>query len=52
MSPQSIGGMSMWHFMAFIEGHGRAHWGWKAPVEAMSVDKLRALGVEGFEDVE
>lgn len=40
--------MSLWHFLAAIEGHGRAHWGLKEPVEPMSLEKLRELNIEGF----
>lgn len=49
-SPREAGDMSLWQWAAAVEGHGRAHWGLKEPVEAMSIEKLRALGIEGFED--
>lgn len=40
--------MSLWHFLAAIEGYGREHWGLKEPVEPMSLEKLRELNIEGF----
>ena len=41
--------MSMWHFLAAVEGYGKAHWGLKDAVEPMSIEKLQALGVDGFD---
>ena len=38
----------MWHLLAAVEGHGKAHWGLKEAVEPMSIEKLQALGIEGF----
>lgn len=42
--------MTLWEFMACIEGYGRAN-GWKIEdkVEPMSIERLRALGVDGIE---
>lgn len=40
--------MSLWQFMAAVEGFGRANWGLKDAVEPMSIEKLRELGIEGF----
>lgn len=41
--------MTLWHFLAAIEGYGRSQ-GWKFEKQgkAMSVERLRELGVEGF----
>lgn len=40
--------MSLWHFLATVEGYGKAHWALKEAVEPMSIEKLQALGIEGF----
>lgn len=40
--------MTMWHFLAAVEGFGRANWNLKDAPDAMSVEKLRKLGVDGF----
>ena len=40
--------MSRWEFLACIEGYGRGA-GWKIEdkAEVMSIERLRALGVDG-----
>lgn len=43
--------MCVWHFLAAVEGFGRANWDLKDPVEPMSIEKLRELGIDGFTDV-
>lgn len=40
--------MSRWEFLACVEGHGRgAGWDIKDKAEVMSIERLRALGVDG-----
>lgn len=48
-SPDQTGRMSPWEFMACLDGYGRAN-GWKreASGPAMSIDRMRELGIEGF----
>ena len=49
LSPREVSTCSLWHFMAALDGYGRANgWDVKDEPEAMPLDKLRALGVDGF----
>lgn len=46
--PDQVGRMSLWQFMACLEGYGRAN-GWKmneGDNRTMSLDRLRELGIE------
>lgn len=47
--PEQVGRMSPWHFMACVEGFGRAN-GWKAETRGkpMSDARMRELGIEGI----
>lgn len=47
-TPAQVGACSLWEFMAAVEGYGRSQ-GWKMQeeVEPMSIERLRALGVDG-----
>lgn len=49
LSPREVGECSLWHFMAALDGYGRAN-GWKTGpgFEPMSDEKLRELGIDGF----
>ena len=46
-SPSQVGEMTPWQFMACLDGYGRAN-GWKSKEggKAMSLDRLRELGIE------
>lgn len=46
-SPAQVGEMAPWQFMACLEGYGKAN-GWKQKEggKAMSLDRLRELGIE------
>lgn len=48
-TPAQVGQCSLWAFLAAVEGYGRAH-GWDIAdhAEPMSVERLQALGVDGF----
>lgn len=49
MSPREVAATSLWHFMAALDGYGRANgWDVKDEPEAMPLDKLQALGIDGF----
>ena len=39
--------MSLWHFLAAVEGHGKAHWGLKG--STATVDPLD-MDMSDFED--
>lgn len=45
--PQTVDRMSLWQFMAALDGWRTAH-GQKKSVGDMSDDRLRDLGIEGF----
>lgn len=49
LSPREVGECSIWHFMAALDGYGRAQ-GWKEKSSGgdLSEDQLRELGIEGF----
>ena len=49
-SPAAVGQMSLWQFMAALDGFGRAN-GWQKSDNggaAMSDQRLAELGIEGF----
>ena len=48
-APEQVGRMTPWHFMACVEGFGRAN-GWKAEARGkpMSEERMRELGIEGI----
>lgn len=49
MSPREVAACSLWHFMAALEGYGRANgWDIGSEPEPMPIDKLRELGISGF----
>lgn len=48
--PTQVGRMTHWHFMAALDGFGRAN-GWKkegGSGGSMSAQRLAELGIEGF----
>ncbi|WP_339112900.1 hypothetical protein [Thioclava sp. GXIMD2076] len=48
-TPAQVGAMSLWEFMACMDGFGRANgWTMNPGGKAMSVDRMRELGIEGF----
>jgi hypothetical protein len=50
MGPEVVGRMSLWQFMAALDGYGRAN-GWKKTgntAGSMSDQRLAELGIEGF----
>lgn len=48
-TPADVGEMTPWEFMACLDGYGRSQ-GWDTAPQgkALSVDRLRQLGIEGF----
>ena len=38
--------MSLWHFLAAVEGFGKANWGLKDAIMPMTIERLRELGIE------
>lgn len=47
-TPEQVGCMSLWEFMACMDGYGRAN-GWKmndGGGRTMSLERLRELGIE------
>ena len=38
--------MSLWHFLAAVEGFGKANWGLKDAINPMTIERLRELGIE------
>ena len=49
MPPREVAASSLWHFMAALDGYGRATgWNVEDEPETMPLDKLRALGIDGF----
>ena len=38
--------MSLWNFLAAVEGYGKAHWGLKEAIRPMTIERLRELGIE------
>ncbi|MCJ8138607.1 hypothetical protein [Falsirhodobacter halotolerans] len=48
-TPVQVGVMSLWEFMACLDGYGRAN-GWQANPggRGMSVERMRELGIEGI----
>ena len=49
MPPREIAASSLWHFMAALDGYGRANgWNVEDEPEPMPMDKLRALEIDGF----
>lgn len=49
LSPREVAATSLWHFMAALDGYGRANgWDVKDEPEPMPLDKLQALGIDGF----
>ncbi len=50
LGPMQVGQSMYWHFMAAMDGYGRAN-GWEqtnSSGEAMSDQRLAELGIEGF----
>ena len=45
-SPREVGDMSLWHFLAAVEGFGKANWGLKDAIKPMTIERLRELGIE------
>ncbi len=40
---------TLWHFIAALEGHGRANGWWKSGKdELLSEERLAELGIDGF----
>ena len=49
MPPREVSASSLWHFMAALDGYGRAKGcNVEDEPETMPLDKLRALGIGGF----
>lgn len=48
-TPEAVGRMTPWEFMACLDGYGRSQ-GWETGPkgERISTDRLRELGIEGF----